>query len=186
MLATTDDEMLSSLAAFHELRFEGRGLSFADLGAKTLRIDLRVKEPHQLVYLARLVARLGYEEIDFRSAHLWLTTWGVWNPQVEAIGRTTLEHFRRSYGENRSLESAPGHLFRDDEFVEAVSCLLTPMIVGWDAYYVPQWAYGHLDYFVFVSHDSFLDIKIRTREMYEKALSSLKGEWIEGLLKAAG
>jgi hypothetical protein len=60
------------------------------------------------------------------------------------------------------------------------------MIVGWDAYYVPQWAYGHLDYFVFVSHDSFLDIKIRTREMYEKALSSLKGEWIEGLLKADG
>ncbi len=34
---------------------------------------------------------------------------------------------------------------------------------------------GHtyLDYFLFVSHDSFLDIKVRTREMCEKALSIL-------------
>ncbi len=54
------------------------------------------------------------------------------------------------------------------------------MIVGWDAYYVPQSAYGYLDYFLFVSHDSFLDIKVRTQEMYEKALSILGShEWIK-------
>jgi hypothetical protein len=183
MLATTNDEMVSSLAAFNELRCEGRRLSFAEPGAKTIRVDLRVKEPHQLIYLARLVAHLGYEEVDFIGAHLWLTTWGVWDPRVEAIGFKTLEQFRRSYGENRSLESAPGHRFRDDEFTESVCCLLTPMIVGWDAYYVPQWAYGHLDYFLFVSHDSFLDIKVRTQEIYERALSSLgKDQW--ALLKA--
>jgi hypothetical protein len=118
MLATTNDEMVSSLAAFNELRCEGRRLSFAEPGATTIRI--------------------------------------------------------------RSLESAPGHRFRGDECTESVCCLLTPMIIGWDAYYVPQWAYGHPDYFVFVSHDSVLDIEVRTPEMHEKALSSLRSpEWIK-------
>jgi hypothetical protein len=180
MLATTNDEMVSSLAAFYGLRCEGRRLSFTEPSATTIRIDLHFKEPSQIAYLARLVAHLGYEEIDFRGALLWLTTWGVWDHRVEAMGFKTLEQFRRSYGENRSLESAPGHLFRDDEFVEAVCCLLTPMMVGWDAYFVPQWAYGHMSYFVFVSHDSFLDIEVRTPEMHEKALNSLRNhEWIK-------
>jgi hypothetical protein len=185
MLVTTNDEMVSSLAAFQELRCEGRRVSFVEPDVKTIRVDLRVKEPHQLVYLARLVAHLGYEEIDFRGAHLWLTTWGVWNPQGEVIGRKTLEQFRRGQGENRPLESAPGHIFRDDEFTDAVCCLLQPMIVGWDAYYVPHWAFGHLDYFAAVSHDSFLDIAVRTQEMHKRALRILEGhKWIKVLLKA--
>jgi hypothetical protein len=59
------------------------------------------------------------------------------------------------------------------------------MTVGWDAYYVPHWAYGRLDYFVFISHDSFIDIHIRTQEMHDKAWSILKSHgWIKGLLKA--
>jgi hypothetical protein len=187
MVAAMDNEMLSSLAAYNELRCEGRRLSFVDPGGKTIRIDLRVEEPHRLVYLARLLAHLDYEEIDFRGALLWLTTWGVWNPQVEAIGLKMLEQFRRSYGENRSVESAPGHLFRDGEFTAAVCCLLPSMIVGWDAYYVPQWAYGHLDYFLSVSHDSCLDIEVRTPEFYKRALTALRShEWVQGLLKADG
>jgi hypothetical protein len=106
-------------------------------------------------------------------------------PRVEAIGRKTLEQFRRGQGENRPLESAPGHIFRDDEFTEAVCCLLQPMIVGWDAYYIPRWEFGNLDYFVAVSHDSFLDIKVHTRAMHERALRSLGSHaWTKGLLKA--
>jgi hypothetical protein len=56
MLATTNDEMASSLAAFNELRCEGRRLSFAEPSAKTIRIDLHFKEPSQIAYLARMVA----------------------------------------------------------------------------------------------------------------------------------
>ena len=181
MLVTTDDEIVSSLAALSELRYEGRRVSFVGPDAKNIRVDLRVKEPHQLVSLARSVAYLGHEEANFRGAHLWITTWGVWNPQVEAIGRKTLEQFRRGQGENRPLELAPGHIFRDDEFTEAVCCLLQPMIVGWDAYYIPRWEFGNLDYLVAVSHDSFLDIKVRTQAMHERALRSLGSHaWTEG------
>ena len=187
MLGLTEDEMKSSLAAHTELRREGRKLHFQKAEAPSICIDLRVKEPHQLVYLARLVAHLGYDEAVFRSADLWVTTWGVWDTRVEAVGFKTLEQFRRSYGENRSLQAAPGHYFRHDEFTESVCCLLQPMIVGWDAYYVPHWGYGGLDYFVSVSHDLFIDIEVRTQEMRDQAIGILKDhEWIRPLLRADG
>lgn len=187
MLGLTDDQMRSRFAAHPELRCEGRKIYFADAEASSIRIGLRVREVHQLVYLARLVAHLGYEEVHFRSADLWVTTWSVWSAPEEAIGFKTLEQFRRSYGEHRSLEAAPGHYFRHDEFTESVCCLLQPMVVGWDAYYVPHWSYGSLDYFVAVSHDSFIDIEVRIQEMRDRALEILKGhEWIKPLLRADG
>ena len=73
---------------------------------------------------------------------MWITTWGVWGAPEEAFGFKILEQFRRSYGENRSLEAAPGLYFRHDEFTESVCCLLQPMLVGWDAYYIPTWFSG--------------------------------------------
>src|SRR3974390_2027598 len=179
MIGATNDQMKVNLVAHRELRCEERNLWFADAQAQSIRVDLRVKEPHQLICLARLVAHLGDEEADFDHGYLWVTTWGVWNHHDEAIALKTLEQFRRSYGESRSIEAAPGTYFRHDEFKESVACLVQPMLVGWDAYYVPAWAWGSLDYFVTISHDSFLDIETRTPEMYEKARRILADhEWM--------
>jgi hypothetical protein len=184
MIGVTNDEMRSHLTKYTELRCEGRQLWFGEPQAASVRINLRVKEPHQLVHLARLVAHLGYEEADFSHAHLWLTTWGVWDNQTEAIGFKVFEQMRRSYGENRSTEAAPGTYFRHDEFTTSVSCLLQPMLIGWDAYYIPTWAYGYLDYFIAVSHDGFVDIEVRTQEMRDKAIEILEShDWIKLLLK---
>ncbi len=184
MIAATNSEMKNALAAHAELRCDDRKLYFADAQAPSITMDLRVKEAHQLMYLARLVAHLGYEEHDFSHGYLWLTTWGVWGTLEEAIGFKILEQFRRSYGENRSLEAAPGLYFRHDEFTESVCCLLQPMLVGWDAYYVPTWFSGGLDYFVAVSHDLFVDINFRTREMHERSVEILRGhDWVRPLMK---
>jgi hypothetical protein len=184
MLGLTKNEMKDSLAAHKEFCCDERKLYFADAQAPSITLDLRVKEPHQLIHLARLVAHLGYEETHFSHGYLWITTWGVWNAREEAIGFKTLEQFRRSYGENRSLEAAPGLYFRHDEFTESVCCLLQPMLVGWDAYYVPTWTSGHLDYFVAVSHDSFIDIEVRTQEMHDKCAEILGAhDWIKPLTK---
>jgi hypothetical protein len=184
MIGVTNDEMTSYLAKLPELRCEGRKVSFADAQAASFRINLRVPEPHQLVYLARFVAHLGYEEAHFSHAHLWLTTWSVWDNRVEAIGFKTFEQIRRSHGENRPIGAAPGTYFRHDEFTESVSCLLQPMLIGWDAYYIPTWAWGFFDYFVFVSHDGFVDIEVRTQEMHDRAKDVLEGhDWIKPLLK---
>ena len=184
MVGQTNDEMRSVLVAHTELRCDGYRLSFADAQASAISVDIRVKEAHQLVHIARLLAHLGYEEMHFGHAYLWLTTWSVWDCQTEAIGFKTFEQFRRSYGENRSIEAAPGTYFRHDEFTESVCCLLQPMLVGWDAYYVPTWAWGSLDYFVRVSHDSFVVIEVRTKEMYDRAMEVLRGhDWLRPLLK---
>jgi hypothetical protein len=180
MVGATNEELRGWLIAHPELRSETRQLWLADAQVPSIRINLRVKEPHQLIYLARLLAHIGYEESHFRHAYLWITTWGVWDLQTEAIGFKTFEQIRRSYGENRSIEIAPGTYFRHDEFVESVCCLLQPMLVGWDAYYVPTWAYGHLDYFISVSHDGFVDVEIRTPEKYSEIVKILKDHnWIE-------
>lgn len=180
MIGVTNDEMRANLAAYPELCCEGRQVRFRSSQAPSITIDLRVKEPHQLIYLARLVAHLGCEEIHFGHAYLWITTWGVWNNHEEAIGFKTLEQFRRSYGESRPIEAAPGTYFRHDEFIESVACLVQPMLVGWDAYYVPHFTYGTLDYFVFVSHDGFIDVVVGTKEKYDE-VSRILGEygWIK-------
>ncbi|HMK21625.1 MAG TPA: hypothetical protein VK466_04785 [Terriglobales bacterium] len=170
----TDAEMGEYLSQFSELRCENKRLSFDHSEANRIVVDLRVSEPHQLLFRARLVAALIFEEKHFRSAYLWITLWGVWNPNVEAIAFNTLERHRQGFGENRSLTTAPGHLFRQDEFVSSVACLIQPMLVGWDTYYIPQADYGHLEHFVFVSHDSFIDIQTRTIAAHEKAMNILQ------------
>lgn len=185
MVGTTKDEMRAHLAAHAELHCGERKLWFADAPARSIRINLRVKEPHQLVYLARLLAHIGYEEGHFEHANLWVTTWGVWGLETEAVGFETFEQIRRSYGENRSIEAAPGTYFRHDEFVTSVACLLQPILIGWDAYYVPSWQWGYLDYFVFVSHDGFVDVEIRTQDMHDRVMEVIKAhDWLVPLSRA--
>jgi len=180
MQAVTDQEMRDFLVRHENLGCKGKEVHFSDPEAKSIRISLHVSEPHQLLYLARLVAHLRYQEMHFSSASLWITQWGVWNPLEEAIAFKTIEQFRRGFGENRSIETAPGHFFRHNEFVESISCLLQPMLVGWDAYYIPQWTWGTLDYFVFVSHDHFIGIETRSSEMYRVATEILQSHnWIK-------
>jgi hypothetical protein len=179
MKAVTESEMGEILSRCPELQVDGKEVRFRDAEAQSISINLRLPEPHQLEFLARLVASLIHEERDFRSAYLWVTQWGVWNPNVEGVGFNALERYRQGFGENRSLNVAPGHLFRQDEFLSSVACLLQPMVIGWDAYYIPQFVAGTLDYLVLVSHDSLLDIVVRTegtRRKVEEALT--KFTWL--------
>jgi hypothetical protein len=180
MKVVTSDEMREFLNGHDDLLCEEQRIHFVHPEAKTICVNLRVSEPHQLIYLARLAAHLSYEENHFRGASLWITQWGVWDVMVEAVALKAMERIRQGYGENRSLNIAPGHFFRHDEFVESMSCLIQPMLVGWDAYYVPSWAWGALNYFLFVSHDGFLNIETRTIEMHHKAFEILKShDWLK-------
>jgi len=185
MLCDTNDEMIRRFTSM-ELNCEGDRLSFPGSDSRRIRVVFRMQEPHQLVYLARLLAHLTYEEIHFHGACLRITASDIWNPLEEAVVLKSMEQFRRGFGENRPLESAPGMHFRHDEFVQSVSCLLHPMLVGWDAYYVPTWAWGGLKYFVAVSHDGFVDIEVKSSEteMYDGAEELLERHaWIKPLMK---
>lgn len=183
MTGATTVEIRSFLQSMG-LQCAAREVSFPDSSHNAIRVDFRIQEPHQLLYLARLLAHLTYDEVHFRGATLWVTAFEIWNPLEEAITLKLFEQCRRSYGEIRSLESAPGTYFRHDEFVESVCCLLQPMLIGWDAYYIPTWAYGGLDYFVAVSHDGFASVETRTREAYDSFITLLRShDWIKPLIK---
>ena len=107
-----------------------------------------------------------------------MTQWGVWEANVEAVGFNSLETYHQGFGEERPLTSAPGHLFRHDEFLDSAPCLVKPMLLGWDAYCVPQFAYGHLEYFLFGQFG--FEYPETNRETYQKVIENLKKfSWIE-------
>ena len=58
--------------------------------------------------------------------------------------------------------------------INAIGMLLQPMIFGWDATYLPRWCYGPDEFFLHVSHDSFLSIVTRTRVFYDKVFGLLE------------
>jgi hypothetical protein len=129
----------------------------------------------RLPFLARCVATIGYEAIHFSGAMLWITQWGVWNDLDEGTGYRIIEAFRTAAGQPKSFEAAAAHQFRADELDQAIGSLMQPMIFGWDANYYPRWSYGgQSEFFVHVSHDSFVSVVTRTKEFYDRAFRQLK------------
>ena len=168
MQAVTREEMEDVLSRYEGLVCANGSLHFSDPEAQSLTLYLKELRSHQLLRLARLAAHLYNDERNFAGAALWISQWGVGSEQEESIPRNAIERMRQGFGENRSLETAPGHFFRSDEFVESVAFLLQPLLAGWDAFFVPQWSKGALDYFLFTSHDSVLEIRTRTAKAREQ------------------
>ncbi|HEX3322724.1 MAG TPA: hypothetical protein VHR84_18605 [Terriglobales bacterium] len=168
MQAVTRDEIEDVLSRYEGLVCTNNTLDFSDPEAQSLTLHLKDLSSQQLLRLARFSAHLYNDERHFAGASLWITQWGVWNEQEESIPRKAIERMRQGFGENRSLETAPGHFFRSDEFVESIAFLLQPMLAGWDAFFIPQWPKDTLEYFLFVSHDSVLEIRTRTAKAREQ------------------
>jgi hypothetical protein len=152
---------------------DGRELFFAHPEANCIDLEYPAKL-EQLPFFARFLATAGYDPKDFEGAMLWFTAWHVWNSSEEAVGYRLVEAMNRSCGQPMSFEAAPGHLFRADELTDTIAMLLQPMIFGWDAYYLPRWSYGTDEFFLHVSHDSFVSIVTRTTAFHEKMFGILK------------
>ena len=152
---------------------DGRDLFFAHPEASCIDIEYPPKL-ERLPFLARYLATLGYEAKDFEGAMLWFTEWGVWNSLDEGIGYRIIEAMHSASGQPKSFEAAPGHLFRADELQEAIGMLLQPMVFGWDAMFVPWGSYGYKEFFLHVSHDSFVSVVTRTKEFHAKAFDLLR------------
>jgi len=128
----------------------------------------------QLPFFAHCIATIGYEDQHFGGALIWLTDWGVWNPRDEGIGYRIVERMDAGSGQPKPFEVARGHSFRSDELYDAVGMLLQPMIFAWDSFYYPRWLYGTGNFFVFISHDSFVTVVTRTKAFYDKAFRQLE------------
>lgn len=174
MRAATDAEVLKWLAKArysHHIEAEGRTLYYADSTANCIELKLP-ETPLRISYFVRVASMLGIsEESLFYGALLWITDSAIGSPQLVKSGWKLVEKMRQGYGENRPLEAASGHFFRDDELVDLAAFLVPCFVFAWDAYFVPC---SSSDFFVHISHDEFWGVVVRTKDAYDKLFSELK------------
>jgi len=181
MLVLSDAEVLEQFAWLAKLpdraadyaHCDAKGFFFIHPEANCIDIEYPEKL-ERISFLTRLLATIGYETRDFEGALLWFTEWGVWNRSDEGVGYRVVEAMNASVGQPKAFEAGPGHLFRADELTEAVGMLLQPMIFGWDASYLPRWSYGTGEFFLHISHDSFVSVVTRTKVLYETVFGLLE------------
>lgn len=125
---------------------EQRFLSFRGASPLCLVIE-PVNKPHQALHLADLV--LEEEDGAFQGGLLWVRERGVWSEIAERVGEQVIGNCRALGNETRSLDEAPGQLFDSNERLAAQGCLVQPILVGWDAFFVSEAP----SYFAFISHD---------------------------------
>jgi hypothetical protein len=103
--------------------------------------------PHRIFYIAHWFATtLTYRQ----PVLLFITEWGIWGSSENLH----LYHkLRQSYGDQRLLQEAPGHLFLGYEAEDLGSFLQLAMLNGWGGYVLTEANYVN----AFFSHDEYID-----------------------------
>ncbi len=128
----------------------------------------------QLPFFVRNLGLLGYEQVHYAGATIWLTDVGIWDEFLEGIGYQILESMNYGVGQPLSFCNTKGYSFRADELVKALGLLIQPMVFGWDAYYLPRWNWGGCsEYFLKVSHHSCVDVHTKTKQFHDVAIREL-------------
>ena len=127
----------------------------------------------QLPFFAHYVATIGYEDKHFDGALSFVADYGRWSPFNEGMGYRIVEHINAGHGQPISFEAGRAHRFRADELVDAIGILMQPMIFAWRAFYLPSWSHGTGDFFLCVSHNSYVSVVTKTREFYDRVFKEL-------------
>jgi hypothetical protein len=174
VVVMTDEEVLKDLSRneqFYEIKMTERRLYYDNSDANC--IDLEFPEtPLRATYFARVAAMLGtdYDESMFYGALLWITLSDIGSPRLEKTGWKMMELMRQGFGDNRPLEAARGHWFRNGEVVELAAFVVPCFVFGWDAYLIPSKG----NFFVKISHDEYWVVVTRDKETYAKIWDELK------------
>jgi hypothetical protein len=83
---------------------------------------------------------------------VWITGWEIW-PSSE--NWQLFYRYRQSYGSNKLLLEAPGHLFLPYERAEIATMVWLGMLQGWDVHVFPDNVWSNC---VFVSNDEWIEI----------------------------
>ncbi len=85
-----------------------------------------------------------------RPALLWITEWGIWH---SSENWHLYYKLRQTYGDQRLLHEAPGHLFLEHEAEDLASFIQVAMLNGWGGYILTESDYVN----AFFSHDEYFD-----------------------------
>lgn len=111
------------------------------------------KDGSRLCYVSRQIA-VAMMEVR-QPCLLWIQETDIWEANLHLYYR-----LRASYGEGRSVEDAPGHLFYGYEVEDLATFLFISLLNGWGGLILT-----HYDYINgFFSHDNFIDIFARHEE----------------------
>lgn len=124
---------------------------------------------YRIPYLANLLLQEPYDS-PFVESLVWFTDWGVGDEVSTRVGFRLLQAM---HPDPRPLIEAPARVFDPTELVEAQSLLVLPILMGWDAYFLP--ATGK--YFVFTSNDEFIDVVSSDEETHARFLAALRDGW---------
>jgi hypothetical protein len=105
------------------------------------------REPYRVFCIARWIAATLPSR---KPTLLFVTEWGIW-PSSE--NWHLCYKLRQSYGDNRSLHEAPGHLFLEHESEDLASFLQISILKGWGGYVLSEADYVN----AFFSHDEYID-----------------------------
>ncbi|HLJ90253.1 MAG TPA: hypothetical protein VKZ53_25805 [Candidatus Angelobacter sp.] len=105
------------------------------------------REPYKVFFTAHWIAKSLTHRMP---ALLWITEWGIW-PSSE--NWHLYYKLRQSYGDQRLLHEATGHLFLEHEAEDLASFLHLSILNGWGGYLLTHANYVNL----FFSHDEFID-----------------------------
>lgn len=166
VLNKSEAENWLSLAGMQ--RDKRNDLGFRNGGNLTTTVPLPSK-PYRIPYLANLLITGAYVE-PFVESLLWITDWGVAGEVSNRVGYKMVYALR---ADDRPLIDAPAHRLDSTEEVVAQSLLVVPILLGWDAYFIPVTG----KYFVFTSNDEFIDVVSNDHETHARFLAALKESW---------
>jgi hypothetical protein len=110
----------------------------------------RINYPKQSYGLAHVARWISNSNTYNEPCLLWITEWRIW-PSSENLH--LYYRLRGSYGDQRLLEEAPGHLFLGYETSDLASFLQVAMLNGWEGYILTSANYVN----AFFSHDEYID-----------------------------
>jgi hypothetical protein len=115
-------------------------------GMKSVRVAYP-KEPNRIFSVARWISTALTQR---EPTLLWITEWGIW-PSSE--NWHLYYKLRQSYGDDRLLDEAPGHLFLGHESEDFASFLQLSLLNGWGGYVLTQADNVN----AFFSHDEYIE-----------------------------
>lgn len=107
---------------------------------------------------------------------LWITATGIW-PTSENMA--LFDGYRKSFGENRALHAAPGHVFTESD-LKQVECLLDlALYFYWDSvlFEVPT------GIALRTSHDEYISVRAKDRDRLSQIEHALSDFELEQLVR---
>lgn len=116
------------------------------------------KIPSSTSSLMWLMRRIEASLIIESQCLVWISDWSIFpsNDNFQLFYR-----YRQSYGNNKLLSEAPGHLCMSYERAEIVSLAWLCVLQGWDAHIIPDQGYSS----VFLSHDEWFELGFSERSI---------------------